>query len=106
MSYCRFAWGGSDVYVFESDRGIECCGCNLDGSFVADTPEAMIAHLVQHKRAGHFVLPNVIEVLWSEIDGPNEPVRPEPESLTQCREMMKVAKRNVKAKLAAEYSHL
>lgn len=26
MSYCRFASDGSDVYVFESDYGIECCG--------------------------------------------------------------------------------
>lgn len=27
MSYARFGAGGSDVYVFMSDRGLECCGC-------------------------------------------------------------------------------
>lgn len=30
MSYARFGWEGSDVYVFETfDDTIECCGCRL-----------------------------------------------------------------------------
>lgn len=68
MSYCRFGWGGSDVYVYESVDGIECCGCNLDDNFTAacgceaDTDPrhseaalAMVLHLRRHREAGHNV---------------------------------------------------
>ena len=55
MSYCRFGWGGSDVYVYEASEGIVCCACKLVGHFTAATPEEMIAHLGQHRRANHCV---------------------------------------------------
>lgn len=73
MSYCRFGWGGSNVYVYESDAGIECCGCCLGDTFVApcgvsfdegdhdNSPEhreaaiEMVRHLRRHRAAGHNV---------------------------------------------------
>ena len=90
MSYCRFGWEGSDVYVYGSSSGIECCSCWLYGSWTGDTPEAMIAHLAVHKQAGHYVPPSAIARLWSEVEGPNEAVRPEPPEMAQARMWMKV----------------
>lgn len=107
MSYCRFAWDGSDVYVFESDRGFECCGCHLrDGSFLAETPEEMIAHLAEHRRAGQFVPFNAITGLWRDIPGPDVAVEPEPQSLTEIREAMDRFRQEKRGELAAEFSHL
>jgi len=85
VSYCRFAWDGSDVYVYESDRGIECCGCRFEEDFVADEPEEMIAHLARHRRAGHFVPAHAIESLWRDIPGAQRPPRREPPSLTHAK---------------------
>ncbi len=107
MSFCRFAWNGSDVYVYESDRGFECCGCKLsEESFVCDTQDEMISHLAGHKRAGHFVPFYAIESLWEDIPGPETAVNPEPESLTEARRTMNRVKQEVIADLASEFSHL
>lgn len=106
MSYCRFAWYGSDVYVFESERGIECCGCHLDGDFVCGTPEEMIVHLGRHRRVGEFVPLFAIERLWCDVPGPDEPVTPEPPSLTEARSISARIQREVAGEMAAEYSHL
>lgn len=73
MSICRFFWGGSQVYLYESDRGIECCGCHLnecDVTFDEDDPEAIVAHLREHVEAGHVVLPYVFEVFGAEHPDP------------------------------------
>ena len=57
---------GSSVYVFESDRGFECCGCGLDGedivegSFVCETKEEMKEHLRRHVDAGDHVRPSLL----------------------------------------------
>ena len=70
MSYARFGWGGSNVYVFMHVGGhLECCMCFLDdhqdeGSFQAGGTQAMIDHLMRHKMAGHTVPPNVFDDLW------------------------------------------
>lgn len=89
MSYCRFAWDGSDVYVIQTEAGFNCCGCHLnEGGFTTDTRESMILHLVQHKKAGQFVPPYAIERLWQEIEGPNEPVHTEPEIFRQLKERL------------------
>ena len=85
MSYCRFAWDGSDVYVFESERGIECCGCRFNEDFVTDEPEQMIAHLARHRRAGHFVPEHAITGLWADIPGAQRPPEHEPPLLTHAR---------------------
>lgn len=89
MSYCRFSWEGSEVYVIESRGGIECCGCKLEESgFICDSPELMIHHLAHHKRAGHFVPPDAVASLWEEIEGPNSPTFPEPQSISDANAMM------------------
>lgn len=86
MSYCRFGWDGSDVYVYGSVHGgIECCGCHLDegGSQNFETPEKMIEHLIVHRKAGDYVPEYAILRLWNDIEGADEPVRPEPEPLAE-----------------------
>lgn len=78
MSYARFGWDGSDVYVFLSSPSskLECCACsimpkvhhnppiiNFSGismsetvqSFYAETPQDMLDHLEQHVTAGDTV---------------------------------------------------
>lgn len=85
MSYCRFAWDGSDVYVFASRDGIECCGCRLkERSYTTENEEEMISHLAEHRRFGHYVPPHVIEALWSEIPGATKPQEPSPINLTKA----------------------
>ena len=91
MSYCRFGWDGSDVYVYPSGQGIECCGCKLKQNFTAGTPEEMISHLALHRRAGHYVPPAAIDRLWNEIPGAQAPVTPEPAALTIASIQMEVA---------------
>lgn len=83
MSYCRFAWDGSDVYVFESMDGLTCCGCHLlEDGFICKEPEEMIAHLGAHRRAGSFVPEHAITSLFDDIPGALRPSKPEPRSLT------------------------
>ena len=89
MSYCRFAWNGSDVYVFDHvDGGIECCGCRFGDTTRFGTPEEAITHLGLHRRAGHFVPEYAITRLWADIPGADKPVNPEPPELTKRREMI------------------
>lgn len=70
MSYARFGWDGSDVYIFMSDLGLECCGCSLhrDGdSFpVFNSTQAMVDHLAEHRAAGDFVPEYVEDELWAD----------------------------------------
>lgn len=70
VSYCRFGWEGSNVYVYESAQGIECCGCHLEKEgFTAKDPEEMIAHLGRHRRLGDYVPEDAILALWEDIPG-------------------------------------
>ena len=79
MSYCRFAWNGSDVYVYDSDDGIICCACAINkAGFSCELPEDMISHLAEHRRRGSYVPPYAIEALWQEITGATKPSKPEP----------------------------
>ena len=57
MSYARFGWEGSDVYVFLSVDGcLECCACSLNPeSECFDSTDAMLAHLREHVAAGDTV---------------------------------------------------
>lgn len=92
MSYCRFAWDGSDVYVYESREGITCCGCMLGGDgFTTSEPEKMILHLALHRRAGHFVPEHAILALWEDVPGAQRPRNPEPPSLTRATIQLKIA---------------
>lgn len=62
MSYARFGWDGSDVYVFLDVGGfLSCCGCGLSRkSFKANSTDEMIAHLREHIAAGDCVPADVI----------------------------------------------
>ena len=58
MSYCRFGWDDSGVYLFPTDAAgdrlvIECCDCAVHGKSVLLTtwPEVE-AHLSRHRAAG------------------------------------------------------
>lgn len=65
MSYARFGWDNSDVYVFEHVAGyIQCCGCILPeygdedwigGFYNAPTANDMLKHLDEHRAAGNVV---------------------------------------------------
>ena len=102
MSYCRFAWDGSDVYVFESSQGIECCGCRLGETFVTSMPEEMIQHLAQHRRAGHYVPDYAVEGLWSNIPGALRPAKPEPPTLTRATLLLDKARLDIRIRQAEE----
>lgn len=74
MSYARFG-AGSDVYVFLSVGGyLECCSCAMQNApndphvFEAETTEAMLEHLRQHRAAGHQVPEDCIERLKAEAE--------------------------------------
>lgn len=69
MSYCRFAWGGSEVYVYVSREGIECCGCNLERSdLVTRSATEMIEHLNKHRAAGQVVPQEALDRLADPQD--------------------------------------
>lgn len=70
MSYVRFGEGGSDVYVYPSSSGIECCGCRFpaDRDPTFTSRQKAIDHLVAHQEAGHTVPDYVIERLRQEIE--------------------------------------
>ena len=97
MSYCRFGWDGSEVYVYESSEGIECCGCHLypDDHVVFETPEAMIGHLVEHRKAGFFVPEYAITGLWDDVEGAREPEGEEDKVFVDAKEMMNDARAHV-----------
>lgn len=83
MSYARFGWDNSDVYVYYDTGGYyNCCACalrpstrpeNLLGveSFHCQTKAEMIAHLIdEHRAAGHTVPDDCIEELRAETNYP------------------------------------
>lgn len=87
MSYARWGWNGSDVYVYATDHDsqavIACCGCRYTekvletpfrdrlgivhqterNSFYADKRNRMIEHLWQHKKDGDTVLDETLQDL-------------------------------------------
>lgn len=91
MSYCRFAWDGSDVYVYESSDGITCCGCQLGTGCTTSDPEVMIAHLGVHRRAGHFVPSDAILALWEDVPGAQRPREAQPVGLTRATLQLQIA---------------
>lgn len=66
VSIVRFGSDGSDVYVYESSRGLECCGCNMrDAGYgpLDGTVAEMVEHLKRHVAAGDCVPEYVFEEL-------------------------------------------
>lgn len=95
MSYCRFGWEGSDVYVFGNGLELECCACvlvrrewkDVPGALLGgylealpgqdhvqtrfsgpDASERMIDHLLEHRSAGHTVPEHALERLRDPED--------------------------------------
>ena len=90
MSYARFGWGGSDVYLFLNVQGfLECCGCILQETEWIDDPDRtilkgylkpvgeivqteflttaeLLRHLEVHQAAGHFVPQDTIDDLLAD----------------------------------------
>jgi hypothetical protein len=71
MSYARFGWEDSDVYVFLSGHGLTCQNCMLFDedaitSFNADSTEKMVDHLKKHVKAGHTVPEDTIQLLLDD----------------------------------------
>jgi hypothetical protein len=72
VSYCRLL--EADVYLFltpgrgdEPTDVIECCGCALTpGSHRARSYAAILAHVGEHRKAGHYVPDWVDEQLRTE----------------------------------------
>lgn len=81
MSYARFGWDDSDVYVFatnyEGADGWECCGCGMyEESFYTHLISVMIDHLKQHRERGHTVPQYAVDRLIAERDGIPYPLHP------------------------------
>lgn len=62
MSFVRFGTDGSQVYIYDDVyQGLRCCGCALHpdpwGSFAFgdDGHAELLAHLAEHRSAGHVV---------------------------------------------------
>ena len=70
MSLARFDADGSDVYVFDDvEGGITCCACRLGRSHEYNSDEAgMIAHLLEHREAGHTVPESTLDRLRARFD--------------------------------------
>ena len=73
MSYARFGWGGSNVYVFLDVGGyLRCCACWLTQFTDPDprftTTAAMVDHLREHVVAGHMVPDETIADLLADAE--------------------------------------
>lgn len=67
MSYARFGYDDSDVYVFLSSEGyLECCGCSLNEQWYYETTDEMLAHLEEHRAQGHNVPQDCIDELLAD----------------------------------------
>jgi hypothetical protein len=58
MSYCRFSWDDSDVYLYEHVDGfIECSACRFDDPWIVqlNSLDEALAHVAKHRAAGHIV---------------------------------------------------
>lgn len=100
MSYSRWGWDASDVYIYESGSDKEpylvCCGC---GCFA--TYGELMRHIDEHRAKNHHVPSYVDDRIAAEIadgsngipagDPPTErvadpgPQRPEPEEFTRLK---------------------
>lgn len=55
MSYARWGWEGSNVYVYcDIDGYLRCCSCPLGSETFFSTAD-MFEHLHRHRKAGHYV---------------------------------------------------
>jgi hypothetical protein len=62
VAYARFG-DDSDVYVFSTGRSLLCMRCALGPDFTAKSTAVMVAHLGDHRGAGHKVPEDAISDL-------------------------------------------
>jgi hypothetical protein len=69
MSYCRFA-DNSDVYLYLSNDGWECCGCSLNNGelLLLKTPWDALGHLKEHVSSGDQVPAQSIVDLATDVE--------------------------------------
>lgn len=73
MSYVRFGSEGSDVYVYLDVSGyLCCCACHLGDHWEHRSTDAMIAHLQEHRDAGHCVPQFCIDRLLADKNETDE----------------------------------
>ena len=73
MSYARFGSSGSDVYVYLDVGGyLCCCACHLSENWQHNSTDEMIAHLEEHRAAGHCVPQDCIDDLLADKDENDE----------------------------------
>jgi len=69
MSYARFGWDGSDVYIYLDVGGyLSCCACRFHPEIREhfETTDAMIEHLERHVEAGDTVPVDCFERLRAD----------------------------------------
>jgi hypothetical protein len=82
VSYARFGWDGSDVYVYEHYAGfIECCGCMFcdwekDVFPQLKTAREALEHLDKHVEAGHCVPADTFEKIRNEYPDLDKEIEP------------------------------
>lgn len=99
MSFARFSY--SDVYVYEHVGGfIECCACSLKESTVDwyaqfKTPREAIAHLKEHKKAGHDIGGAIKKIKneYADLDTSIEPYVRSEEEKEQIRKLMRESRK-------------
>lgn len=102
MSYARFGWDESDVYLFTTKTStnpdqyaIECCGCLLDEGEKLETPYTdaigikhthsykgfkaytsgeIINHLMRHKTAGHTIPEEAVQDILKDYPDQTKPI--------------------------------
>jgi hypothetical protein len=80
MSYARFGWDESDVYVFLATEGhLECCACDLSSvgagfAWFGSTAE-LVEHLRYHEQQGHVVPDETFAQLATDADANDEWIR-------------------------------
>lgn len=69
MSYARFGCEGSDVYLFPTmDGQYQCCGCLMQAhSFITPSIEHFLAHLDEHRKAGHHIPESAMRRIREDI---------------------------------------
>jgi len=72
MSYARWGWGGSDVYVYMHVGGfLTCTWCPLmedqeELNFDTKSTQVMAAHLKRHELNGERVPNDIYQRLWED----------------------------------------
>lgn len=74
MSYARFF--AADVYVYPTANGVVCQMCNfgdmLESTFIAESTQQMVDHLMAHQKKGDVMPSNIFDLLWAD-DAENYP---------------------------------